>query len=249
MFLVHRPGLPLDGTSPTLLTGYGGFNISRTPAFEYALPLWLESGGVYALPNLRGGGEYGEAWHQAGMLGRKQNTFDDFIAAAEWLIGQGYTRPERLAIRGASNGGLLVGAALTQRPDLFRAVVCEVPLLDMIRYESFRLARLWTAEYGSAADPEQLRWLYAYSPYHRVRDGQAYPAVLLLTADGDSRVDPMHARKMAARLQAASGSDRPVLLRVDSEAGHGAGKPRNKILDERTDVWSFIFWQLGLQPI
>jgi prolyl oligopeptidase len=248
MFLVHRSDLVLDGKNPTFLTGYGGFADIRAPAFDSALLLWLAAGGVYALPNLRGGGEYGEAWHQAGMLGNKQNTFDDFASAAEWLIAQSYTRPERLAIRGASNGGLLVGAALTQRPELFKAVVCQVPLLDMVRYESFLLARLWAAEYGSAADPEQFRWLYAYSPYHRVRDGAAYPAVLLLASEGDSRVDPMHARKMTARLQAASGSGEPVLLRVETEAGHGAGKPRHKILDERTDVWSFIFWQLGATP-
>lgn len=244
MFLVHRPDLRLDGANPTVLTGYGGFNVSRTPVFDATLPLWLDAGGVYALPNLRGGGEYGEAWHRAGMLDRKQNVFDDFLAAAEWLIANGYTRPERLAISGGSNGGLLVGAALTQRPDLFKAVVCRVPLLDMVRYHHFRVARLWVAEYGSPDDPEQFAWLYAYSPYHRVRAGERYPAVFLLTAEGDSRVDPMHARKMAARLQAASSSGAPVLLRVETAAGHGVGKPRSKVLDELTDVWSFIFWQL-----
>jgi prolyl oligopeptidase len=248
MFLVHRPDLPLDGHNPTLLTGYGGFNISRTPMFDASLMLWLDAGGVYALPNLRGGGEYGEAWHQAGMLERKQNVFDDFIAAAEWLVANGYTRRERLAIRGGSNGGLLVGAALIQRPDLCKAVVCQVPLLDMLRYQTFRIARLWIPEYGSAEEPEQFRWLYAYSPYHRVRDGERYPAVFLLTAEGDSRVDPMHARKMAARLQAASASGEPVLLRVETAAGHGMGKPRNKVLDELTDVWSFLAWQLGVSP-
>ncbi|TME37182.1 MAG: S9 family peptidase [Chloroflexi bacterium] len=246
IFLVHRRDLPLVGDHPTLLTGYGGFNVSRTPAFISALPLWLDAGGLYALANLRGGGEYGEAWHRAGMLGNKQNVFDDFIAAAEWLIDQSYTRPERLAIMGGSNGGLLVGAALTQRPDLFKAVVCQVPLLDMLRYHHLRIARLWIPEYGSADEPEQFRWLHAYSPYHRVGDGERYPATFLLTAEGDSRVDPMHARKMAARLQAANASDAPILLRIETAAGHGQGKPRSKQLQEATDVWSFLFWQLGV---
>jgi prolyl oligopeptidase len=246
MFLVHRRGLVRDSNNPTLLTGYGGFSVSRTPTFVSALPLWLDSGGVYALANLRGGGEYGEAWHRAGMLDRKQNVFDDFIAAAEYLIGNGVTRPERLAISGGSNGGLLVGAALTQRPDLFKAVVCQVPLLDMLRYHHLRIARLWIAEYGNPENPDQARWLHAYSPYHRVRSGERYPAILLATAEGDSRVDPMHARKMAARLQAASASEAPILLRVESVAGHGQGKPRGKQVEEATDVWSFLFWQLAV---
>jgi prolyl oligopeptidase len=248
MFLVHRRGLARDGNNPTLLTGYGGFSVSRTPMFVSALPQWLDSGGVYALANLRGGGEYGEAWHQAGMLDRKQNVFDDFIAAAEYLIGNGVTHSGRLAISGGSNGGLLVGAALTQRPDLFKAVVCQVPLLDMLRYHHLRIARLWIAEYGDPEDPEQARWLHAYSPYHRVRTGLQYPATLLATAEGDSRVDPMHARKMAARLQAASAAEAPILLRVESVAGHGQGKPRSKQVEEATDVWSFLFWQLGVEP-
>jgi len=245
MFLIHRRGVALGGT-PTLLTGYGGFNVSRTPSFVAALPLWLDAGGLYAVANLRGGGEYGEAWHRAGMLERKQNVFDDFIAAAEWLIASGYTRPERLAINGGSNGGLLVGAALTQRPDLFRAVVCQVPLLDMLRYQHSRIARLWVPEYGSAEDPTQFGWLYAYSPYHRVRSGERYPATFLLAAEGDSRVDPLHARKMAAQLQAATASDAPVLLRIETDAGHGQGKPRSKQLEEATDIWSFLFWQLNV---
>jgi prolyl oligopeptidase len=247
MFVVHRRDLSTAQPHPTLLTGYGGFNVSRTPGFVSALPLWLDSGGVYALPNLRGGGEYGEAWHRAGMLGNKQNVFDDFLCAAEWLVDQGITTRERLAISGGSNGGLLVGAALTQRPDLFKAVVCQVPLLDMLRYQDLRIARLWIPEYGSAEDPEQFRWLYAYSPYHQVRDGQAYPATFLLTAEGDSRVDPMHARKMAARLQSATSGTAPVLLRVETAAGHGQGKPRRKQLEEATDTWSFLFWQLGVE--
>ena len=246
MFLVHRRDLAMDQPHPTMLTGYGGFNVSRTPMFVSALPMWLDAGGVYALPNLRGGGEYGEAWHRAGMLGSKQNVFDDFLAAAEWLTEQGLTTREQLAISGGSNGGLLVGAALTQRPDLFRAVVCQVPLLDMLRYQNLRIARLWIPEYGSAEDAEQFRWLYAYSPYHRVRSGEAYPATFLLTADGDSRVDPMHARKMAARLQSANSASTPILLRVETAAGHGQGKPRSKQLEEATDVWSFVCWQLGV---
>ncbi len=246
MFVVHQRGLVLDGNNPTYLTGYGGFNISMSPGFSRSLLLWLEHGGVVAVPNLRGGGEYGEAWHQGGMLARKQNSFDDFIAAAEYLIHAGYTSPRRLAIAGGSNGGLLMGAVLTQRPTLFRAVVVQVPLLDMLRYHLFRIARLWIPEYGSADDPEQFRWLLAYSPYHNVRDGTAYPAVLLATAESDTRVDPMHARKMAARLQAASTSDRAVLLRLESRAGHGAGKPVSKVLEELVDTWSFVFAELGV---
>jgi prolyl oligopeptidase len=247
MFLVHRAGLPLNGDNPTYLTGYGGFNISMTPAFSRSLLLWLEHGGVVAIPNIRGGGEYGEGWHQAGILASKQNSFDDFIGAGEWLIAQGYTRRERLAAAGGSNGGLLVGAVLTQRPDLFRAVLVQVPLLDMLRYHRFLIARLWIPEYGSADDPVQFRWLRDYSPYHRVRDGVAYPAVLLATAESDTRVDPMHARKMAARLQAATSTDRPILLRLESRAGHGAGKPLSKVLDELSDSWTFVFSELGVQ--
>lgn len=248
MFVVARKGLILDGNNPTVLNGYGGFNIGLTPTFMRSLFLWLERGGVYAVAHLRGGSEYGEEWHQAGMLGKKQNVFDDFIAAAEHLVAAGYTRPSRLAITGGSNGGLLVGAALTQRPDLFRAAVCAVPLLDMLRYHQFQIARLWIAEYGSAEDSEQFQWLWAYSPYQHVGDGVRYPAVLLLTADSDSRVDPLHARKMTARLQAATGSGLPILLRVEFQAGHGAGRPLVKTLAEQTDQWSFLCWQLGVRP-
>ncbi|HKI37510.1 MAG TPA: prolyl oligopeptidase family serine peptidase [Gemmataceae bacterium] len=247
MFLAHKKGLKPDGKTPVLLYGYGGFNVSLTPSFSASRFLFLERGGVIAIPNLRGGGEYGEEWHQAGMLGRKQNVFDDFIAAAEWLIAKGYTDREHLAIQGGSNGGLLVGAALTQRPDLFRAVVCQVPLLDMVRYHKFLIARLWVPEYGSAENESDFEWLYRYSPYHHVKDGTKYPAVLLATAESDSRVDALHARKMAARLQTATASDRPVLLRLETKAGHGAGKPRGKVLEELTDTWSFLFWQLGIK--
>jgi len=239
-------GLDRSQPLPTLLSGYGGFNISRTPLFSRSMYLWLEQGGIYVVPNLRGGGEYGEAWHRAGMLEHKQNVFDDFIGAAEYLIQQGYTDSAHLAIQGGSNGGLLVGAALTQRPDLFRAVVCAVPLLDMLRYHHFLIARLWIPEYGSADDPAQFPFLHAYSPYHHVQPETAYPAVLLTTAESDSRVDPLHARKMTALLQASTASHHPILLRVESRAGHGIGKPLGKVIEEQTDMWSFLFWQLDV---
>jgi prolyl oligopeptidase len=252
MFLFHKKGITLDGKNPTLLTGYGGFNISLTPSFAAGRFLWLEHGGVFAVANLRGGGELGEDWHRAGMLDKKQNVFDDFIAAAEFLISDNITDKDHLAIQGGSNGGLLVGAAFTQRPDLFRAVVCQVPLLDMLRYQGFQIAKLWIPEYGSADDAKQFEWLYAYSPYHHVKAGTEYPAILFMTADTDKRVDPMHAKKMAALMQAeaANGSshDRPILLRIESKAGHGAGKPVTKQIEEGVDVYSFLFWQLGVKP-
>jgi prolyl oligopeptidase len=247
MFLVDARDRPTDGRGAALLTGYGGFNVSHTPAFGRGVILFLEKGGLYAVAHLRGGGEYGEDWHRQGMLERKQNVFDDFLAAADFLVHGGHVARNRLAIMGGSNGGLLVGAALTQRPGLFRAVVCQVPLLDMVRYHLFRIARLWIPEYGSADEPEAFRWLYAYSPYHHVRDGTPYPAVLLTTGESDSRVDPLHARKMAARLQAATSSAHPVLLRIETRAGHGQGKPLSKALEEWTDVWSFVFAELGLE--
>jgi prolyl oligopeptidase len=246
MFVVHKRGLARGSPSPTLLMGYGGFNVNMVPWFTRSTYLLLERGGILAVMNLRGGGEFGEDWHQGGMLDRKQNVFDDAIACAEKLVASGYTDPSRLAVQGGSNGGLLVGALLTQRPDLFRAVVCSVPLLDMLRYHLFRIAKLWIPEYGSADDPQQFEWLYAYSPYHHVREGVSYPAVLLTTAESDSRVDPLHARKMAAALQAATSSELPVLLRVETKAGHGAGKPVAKLLDELTDMYSFLFSQLSV---
>src|SRR5216683_267319 len=251
MFVFHKKGLALNGKNPTLLTGYGGFNISLTPNFVGDRYLWLEHGGVFAVANLRGGAEFGEDWHRAGMLDKKQNVFDDFAAAAEFLISQKYTDKDHLAIRGGSNGGLLMGAALTQRPDLYRAVVCQVPLLDMLRYQNFQIARLWVPEYGSSEDPKQFDWLYAYSPYHHVKQGAEYPAILFMTADTDTRVDPMHAKKMAALMQteAANGKsrERPILLRIDSKAGHGAGKPIAKQVEDMTDIYSFLFWQLGME--
>ena len=249
MFLVHRASLKPTGDHPTVLTGYGGFNVSRGPAYQAALPAWLERGGIFALPNLRGGGEYGEAWHRAGMREKKQNVFDDFHAAAEWLIGEGYTSPSNLAIWGGSNGGLLVGAAITQRPELFRAAVCAVPLLDMLRYHLFRIARLWVPEYGSAEEADAFAWLHAYSPYHRVEAGACYPATLITTGEQDARVDPLHARKMTALLQHATGCgfDRPILLRAETQAGHGAGKPLAKRVEEASDLWGFVGWQLGVR--
>jgi prolyl oligopeptidase len=251
MFLVHRKGLKLDGSSPALLTGYGGFNISETPAFSARAALWVENGGVYALPNLRGGGEFGEDCHKAGMLEKKQNVFDDFIGAAEWLIKNGYTSPSRLAISGGSNGGLLVGAALTQRPDLYAAVVCSYPLLDMVRYQKFLVAGYWVPEYGSGDNPEQFPFLYAYSPYHHVKAGTKYPAVLFITGDSDTRVAPLHARKMAALVQASTGSDKPVLLHYDTKAGHSGGAtPVTKKIEDLSDELSFLFAETGaaLQP-
>ena len=246
MFLLHTKGLELDGRNPTFLTGYGGFNLSRTPSFSAKAIAWVEQGGVFALPNLRGGGEFGEAWHEAGMLEKKQNVFDDFISAAQWLIAEGYTRPEKLSIRGGSNGGLLVGAFMTQRPKLCRAVVCTYPLLDMVRYHKFLVARFWVPEYGSSEDPEQFEYIRAYSPYHNVKPGTEYPAVLFVTGDSDTRVDPLHARKMTALLQSATGSERPVLLRYDTKAGHSRGStPVTKQIDETTDELSFLLWQLG----
>lgn len=249
MFIVHKKGIKLDGTNPTLLSGYGGFGISMTPYFSATMFPWYEAGGVFALPNLRGGGEYGDDWHKAGMLAQKQNVYDDFIGAAQYLIDAGYTNPKKLAISGGSNGGLLVGTALTQRPDLFAAVVCQVPLLDMLRYPGFLMARYWVPEYGDPADPTQFNWLYAYSPYHRVKPGTAYPATFITAGENDTRVHPMHARKMAALLQAVTTSstdEDPVLLWVDQDAGHGGGKPLSLRIRDVADTRMFVMWQLGM---
>jgi prolyl oligopeptidase len=251
MFVVHRKGLKLDGGNPTLLYAYGGFNVSQTPSFGATLFPWFEAGGVYALACLRGGGEYGDAWHEAGMLEKKQNVYDDFIAAAEWLVAQKYTKPARLAVSGGSNGGLLTGAVLTQRPELFGAVISAVPLLDMLRYQSFLMARYWIPEYGSAENPEQFGFLKVYSPYHNVKKGTKYPAVLLTAGENDSRVHPLHARKMAALLQASTASDpvqKPVLLWVDRDAGHGQGKPLALRVRDVADQRIFLMWQLGMLP-
>jgi prolyl oligopeptidase len=251
MFVVHKKDLAKDGHNPTLLTAYGGFNVSLTPSFSRTAYLWMEHGGVFAVANLRGGAEFGEDWHRAGMLEKKQNVFDDMIAAAEHLISEKYTDKSHLAIQGGSNGGLLMGAMITQRPDLFRAVVCQVPLLDMLHYQNFQIAKLWIPEYGSADNAEQFKWLYAYSPYHHVKAGMEYPAILFMTAESDTRVDPMHAKKMAAEMQAeaknGASKTRPILLRIEVKAGHGAGKPVTKQIEEFTDVYSFLFWQLGVR--
>ncbi len=246
MFVLAPKGAKLDGSHPTFLTGYGGFGMSETPYFSSTAVQWVEHGGVFAMPNLRGGAEFGEQWHRNGMLDKKQNSFDDFIAAAEYLIHAGYTSPQKLAIVGGSNGGLLVGAALTQRPELFKAVVCQYPLLDMLRYQKFLVARFWVPEYGSSDDPQQLPWLLAYSPYQHVKPGVKYPAIMLVTGDSDTRVDPLHARKMAARLQAATASDEPVLLHYDTQSGHSGGNPIGKTIDDATDETLFLFGALGV---
>ena len=239
MFLVHRKGLKRDGTSRAILYGYGGFQVSETPYFSALLYPWLEEGGVWAAVSLRGGGEYGEEWHRDGMLLSKQNTFDDFLAAARWLSAEKVTSPGRLAIYGGSNGGLLVGAAMTQEPKAFSAVLCAVPLLDMVRYHLFGSGRTWISEYGSADDPKQLEALRSYSPYHAVKPGTAYPATLVLSADADDRVDPMHARKFAAALQAAS-TGGPVLLRIERNAGHGGADMVKATVEERADEYAFV---------
>lgn len=249
MFLVHRKDLPRTGDHPTLLYGYGGFSVNMTPMFRPWIVAWLEQGGVFAMPNLRGGGEYGETWHRAGMLRNKQNVFDDVIAAAEWLVAEKITRPEKLALSGRSNGGLLVGAAMTQRPDLFRAVVCGVPLLDMVRYHLFGSGKTWIEEYGSADDPELFPALFAYSPYHRVKEKTAYPALLMTSADTDDRVDPMHARKFVAAIQNATTSDAPVLLRIEKNAGHGGADLRRQQVEEWADVQAFLMERLGMAPL
>jgi prolyl oligopeptidase len=247
MFLAHAKNLKLDGKNPVLLTGYGGFNVSQAPGFNSLAAAWMANGGVYAVANLRGGGEFGEAWHHAGMMEKKQNVFDDFIAAAEWLIQNKYTTPARLAIRGGSNGGLLVGAALTQRPDLFAAVICSYPLLDMVRYQNFLVAKYWVPEYGSSDNAEQFKYIYAYSPYHHVKAGTKYPSVLFISGDSDTRVAPLHARKMTALMQAATAaSDHPILLHYDTTAGHSGGTPAGKQIENTTDELSYLFWQLGV---
>ena len=248
LFLTHRKGLRRDGKNPALLYGYGGFNISELPEFDVRILPFIEAGGVYALANLRGGSEYGEDWHQAGMLRRKQNVFDDFIAAAEWLIGSGYTSSRRLAINGRSNGGLLTAAVLVQRPKLFGVAVPQVGVLDMLHYHQWGAGRFWTAEYGNAeADPDHFKFLYAYSPLHNVRPGTAYPPTLITTAETDDRVVPVHSKKFAAALQAADAGTNPILIRVETRAGHGAGKPIAKRIQEYADIYAFIFKHLGME--
>ncbi|MGA9025664.1 MAG: prolyl oligopeptidase family serine peptidase [Steroidobacteraceae bacterium] len=247
MFVTARAGIKLDGTNPTILYGYGGFNIPEQPFFSPAVAAWLEMGGVYAVATLRGGSEYGRAWHEAGMKTRKQNVFDDFIAAAEYLIARKWTNPRRLAIRGASNGGLLVGAVLEQRPDLFAAAVAQVGVMDMLRFREFTVGKGWESDYGSVDDPQEFRALLAYSPYHNVRSGVDYPATLILTGDHDDRVFPAHSFKFAAAMQNADAHGRPILIRIDLRAGHGAGKPLGKQIDETADIYAFIRKSMGIE--
>ncbi|MSR41601.1 MAG: S9 family peptidase [Phycisphaerales bacterium] len=249
MFIVRKRDLVLDGNNPTLLYAYGGFNVSLTPSFNPTIVPWLEQGGVYVVANLRGGGEYGEDWHAAGMQAKKQNVFDDFYACAEWLIENKYTQSARLAIEGGSNGGLLTGVAATQRPDLFSAAIVAVPLLDMVRYHQFLIARYWVPEYGSSEDMEAFATLYAYSPYHNIKSSIKYPALLITAGENDSRVHPLHARKFAAKLQRDSANDlatEPILLWVDRDAGHGQGKPLALRIRDEVDQWSFVMWQTGV---
>lgn len=240
MFITYKKGMKRDGNNPTYLYGYGGFNISLTPSFSVTQVVWMELGGAIAIPNLRGGGEYGEEWHEAGTKLNKQNVFDDFIAAAEWLIENQYTRREKLAIAGGSNGGLLVGACMTQRPDLFGAALPAVGVMDMLRFHKFTIGWAWCSDYGSPDDPEEFEALYAYSPLHNLKPSTAYPATLITTADHDDRVVPAHSFKFAAALQGAHEGESPVLIRIETKAGHGAGKPTAKIIEEVADKWAFL---------
>jgi prolyl oligopeptidase len=242
MFIVHKKGLTKNGANPTYLYAYGGFNVNMTPSFSTSRILLLENGGIFAMPNLRGGGEYGEEWHKGGMLDKKQNVFDDMIAAGEYLITEGYTSKEKLAIAGGSNGGLLVGACVNQRPDLFKVAFPMVGVMDMLRYHTFTVGWGWVPEYGSSEDSVHFHNLLAYSPYHNLKPGISYPATMVTTADHDDRVVPAHSFKYAARLQASHVGENPVLIRIETSAGHGAGKPTSKIIDEQADLWSFFFY-------
>jgi len=246
MFISHKRGMELDGTNPTYLYGYGGFNIPMTPWFSISTSVWMEMGGVFAVACLRGGGEYGEDWHEAGRLKNKQNVFDDFVAAAEWLIENKYTSTPKLAIGGGSNGGLLVGASITQRPELFGAAVAKVGVFDMLRFHKYTIGWAWTDDYGSSDDAEQFKTLFAYSPLHNVKAGTKFPATLLTTADHDDRVVPSHSFKFASTLQAAQVAVEPILIRVEERAGHGRGKPTSKQISEATDQWAFLVSELGV---
>ena len=249
MFLTYKKGLERNGKNPVYLYGYGGFNISLNPGFSAQRILWLENGGIYAQTNLRGGGEFGEEWHKAGTKMQKQNVFDDFIAAAEYLVKEGYTSPEHIAINGGSNGGLLVGAVVNQRPDLFRVAVPQVGVMDMLRYHTFTIGWNWASDYGRSDDSQEMfEYLYGYSPLHTIKnDGTKYPAIMVTTADHDDRVVPAHSFKYAAQLQASNTGDAPKIIRIESNAGHGGGKPIAKVIDEQTDIWSFIMHNLGMK--
>jgi prolyl oligopeptidase len=248
MFIIYKKGLKLDWNNPTYLYSYGGFNISLNPYFSTSRLMFLENGGVYAVPNIRGGGEYGEAWHKAGMLDKKQNVFDDFIAAAEYLIKEGYTNPSKLACAGGSNGGLLIGAVINQRPDLFKVAIPQVGVMDMLRFHKFTIGYYWAVEYGSSDEAEQFNYLYKYSPLHNIKSGLSYPATLATTADHDDRVVPAHSFKYIATLQENYKGENPVLIRIETNAGHGAGKPTSKVIEEVADVWAFVFYNLGMNP-
>ncbi len=245
MFVAGKKGLARDGKARLLMTGYGGFDVPMLPAWKSEYAWWMEQGGFFALPNLRGGNEYGEAWHKAAMFANKQNVFDDFFAAAEYLIKNGYTTPQHFAIRGRSNGGLLMGAAMTQRPDLFGAIWCGYPLLDMLRYENFEFGRAWTTEYGSAENAKDFAYLVKYSPYQNVKPGTKYPAIMFFTGDSDTRVDPLHARKMTALVQAASASDRPILLHYSLKGGHSAGVSVSQFVEDEADELAFLWNETG----
>ncbi len=246
MFLVYKKGLKYDGNNPTLLYGYGGFNISMTPSFNISRTIFLANGGVYAVANIRGGGEYGEKWHKAGIKEKKQNVFDDFLAAAEYLISEKYTSPEKLAIMGGSNGGLLIGACMTQRPDLFRVAVPQVGVMDMLRYHKFTIGHVWASDFGTSDTKEGFEYLYKYSPLHNLKKGVKYPATFATTGDHDDRVVPMHTFKFMATLQEDQAGDYPVIVRIETKAGHGSGKPTTKVIDEATDIWSFVMYNLGM---
>jgi prolyl oligopeptidase len=246
MFVSHKKGFKRDVNNPTLLFGYGGFNIPLTPTYKPAEFAWMEMGGIYAVANLRGGGEYGEAWHQSGTKSNKQHVFDDFISAAEWLIAEGHTSKDKLAIMGRSNGGLLVGACMTQRPDLYGACLPAVGVMDMLRFHRFTIGWAWVDDYGSAESPEHFKSLFAYSPLHNIKPGTCYPPTMITTADHDDRVVPAHSFKFAAALQAAQSCDNPVLIRIETRAGHGSGKPTQKQIEEAADEWAFLVKSLRM---
>jgi prolyl oligopeptidase len=247
MFITHKTGMKKDGKNPTLLYGYGGFNVPITPYFSVSNAVWLEMGGVYAVANLRGGSEYGEDWHQAGIKTKKQNVFDDFVAGAEYLINERWTSTPKLAINGGSNGGLLVGACMTQRPELFGACIPQVGVMDMLRFQEWTAGRFWVADYGSRDKEDEFKALLAYSPYHNITKGVAYPPTLITTADHDDRVFPGHSFKFAAALQDAQAGDNPCLIRIEVRAGHGAGKPTTKQIEESADKWAFLVRELKIK--